>query len=285
MNRRSRMKSCVAITSLGAAFFLLYAGIIRKLIVDWSNDPNYSHGFLIPFISAYFIWQKRDELRQMVSKPSPWGLLLLFSGLALLLVGTLSGEYFTTRLSMIVVLAGVVAFAKGFAFLRAIAFPFGFLIFMIPLPYLVYDIVAFPLKMIVSKYSVDFLNIIGVPILREGNILHLPQTTLEVADACSGIRSMISLLALSAAMGYIFLNGFVRRAVLVLMAIPIAVLANGVRVIGTGLLAVRYGGRVAEGFFHELAGLVIFGVALVLMGVVMTILGRIGTAKNGAGGN
>lgn len=284
MVRPPQMKSFLVVCWLSAAFFLLYAGLIRKLIVDWSNDPNYSHGFLIPFISVYFLWQKRNELRQVASKPSNWGMLLLLSGLALFLMGTLAGEYFTMRISMLVVLAGVAVFAKGFPFLRAIAFPFGFLIFMIPLPYLVYDVVAFPLKMMVSKYSVDFLNLVGVPILREGNILHLPQTTLEVADACSGIRSMISLLALGAAMGYMFLDGFARRAALVCLAIPIAVLANGVRVVGTGLLAIRYGRRAAEGFFHEFAGLVIFGVALVLMGVAMSILGRIGSAKKGVVG-
>lgn len=284
MDRQSRLKTNLAFSGLVAAFLLTYAGILHKLITDWSKDPNYSHGFLIPFISAYFIWQKRAELRGVASQPSNWGMLLVLSGLALLLMGTLSGEYFTMRLSMLVVLAGVVVFARGFSFLRAVAFPFGFLIFMIPLPYLVYDALAFPLKMIVSKYSVEFLNLVGVPILREGNILHLPQTTLEVADACSGIRSMISLLALGAAMGYMFLDGFARRAALVFLAVPIAVLANGVRVVGTGLLAVHYGSRVAEGFFHESAGLVIFGVALVLMGVAMSVLGRIGSAKKGVGG-
>ena len=145
---------------------------------------------------------------------------------------------------------------------------------MIPLPYLIYDSVAFPLKLLVSKVSVQFLSFIGILVLREGNIIHLASTTLEVADACSGIRSIISLLALSTAIAYLTQKGWIKRVILVVLAVPIAVFVNAVRVIVTGILAERYGAEAAEGFFHEFAGLVIFGIAIVMLIGSAIILGK-----------
>jgi exosortase len=146
---------------------------------------------------------------------------------------------------------------------------------MIPLPYILYDSVAFPLKLLVSKFSVDFLTLIGVLALREGNIIHLVNTTLEVADACSGIRSIISLLALSTALAYFTQDGWIKKLVLVALAVPIAILVNSLRVIGTGILADKYGVEAAEGFFHEFAGLMIFGVAIVMLVLSAIVLGKI----------
>jgi exosortase A len=263
-----------------AALAFLYWKAFYGMALDWYSDDNYSHGFLIPFISCYLIWQKRDDIKSVVPAPSNAGLLILLLGLVIYLTGNVAGESFTMRVSFLFVLGGAILFAYGIRFFRKVSFPFFYLLFMIPLPYLVYDSIAFPLKMFVSKYSVEFLKFIGVPALREGNIIALVDTTLEVADACSGIRSMISLLALSSALAYVTQRGWVKRVVLTVLAIPVALFANSIRVIGTGILAGRYGAKAAEGFFHEFAGLVIFGVAMVILILAAFVINKIGYKKH-----
>lgn len=265
-----------------AAFMVLFGRTIYRMGVVWYSDPNYSHGFLIPVISAYLIWDRRDTLKNLAGSPAGYGLAVVLFGLLVFLLGNLAGEYYTMRFSMLIVLAGTIIYSCGMGCLRAVSFPFFFLIFMIPLPYIVYDQFAFPLKMMVSKMSVSFLSLIGVPVLREGNIISLAQITLEVADACSGIRSIISLLALAAALGYLSLRGVAKRLVLFILAVPIAVIANAVRVIGTGILANVYGPDAAEGFFHEFAGIIIFGVAFLFTILAAFILARIGEGGRGA---
>lgn len=250
---------------VGAAFIHLYWSAIQYMVSVWYHDANYSHGFIIPFVSAYLVWERRQQLAAAARKPSNWGLVLVGAGLFLFLLAHLSAENFTKLFSMLPVIAGTILFTAGADFLRTIMFPFGYLIFMIPLPYLLYDAVAFPLKLFVSWISVLVLQLLGIPVIRDGNIIGFSTTTLEVADACSGIRSIISLLALSAALAFFTQKGWLRKVVLVASAVPIAIVANSFRVILTGVLANRYGARVAQGFFHEFAGLAIFAVALVLL--------------------
>ena len=256
------------------SFAFLYGETAYVMGQWWKNDPNYSHGFLIPFISAWFLWQKKEDLRRISPEPVNWGAAVTILGLVLFLFGHLSGEFYVQRFSMVIVLAGTILFCFGYKSLKLTAFPLIFLIFMIPLPYLVYNAFAFPLKLLVSKLSVTSLQIMGIPVLREGNIIHLASTKLEVADACSGIRSIISLLAFSAALAVMIFKSHTKRWVLFSMAVPVAVCANAVRVIGTGYLAHYYGARAALGFFHEFAGLVIFAVAIVLQLFVMFLLSR-----------
>ena len=264
------------ITLFVLAFGLLYWQTIYGMVMDWYHDENYSHGFLIPLISGYLLWQRKEEIKSIESKPINTGLLVVLTGLAVYLVGNVSGESFSMRASMLIVLAGAIIFSFGMRFFNAISFPYFYLIFMIPLPYILYDSVAFPLKLIVSKYSVEFLSMIGIPVLREGNVIHLVTTTLEVADACSGIRSIMSLLALSTALAYFTQRGWIKKTALILLAIPIAIFANSIRVIGTGILASKIGAKAAEGFFHEFAGLVIFGVAMAMLIFSAFVLGRVG---------
>lgn len=259
------------------AFGFLYWKTIYGMIMDWYIDPNYSHGFLIPLISGYLLWQKRNNIKSVDINPFNSGLLIIILGLGIYLVGNVSGESFSMRVSMLFVLGGTLLFIYGTGLFKTVSFPFFYLIFMIPLPYILYDSLAFPLKLIVSKYSVGFLKFIGVPVMREGNIIYLVSTTLEVADACSGIRSIMSLLALSAAFSYFTQRGWIKRIALIVLAIPIAILSNSIRVIGTGILASKYGAKVAEGFFHEFAGLVIFGVAMVMLIFSAFILSKIGS--------
>lgn len=257
-----------------AVFGFLYWNTFVEMVNDWYNDENYSHGFLIPVISGYFLWQRKDSIKAVSISPSNSGIFLLLLGLGFYLVGFLSGEQFTMRFSMLVVLAGALFFTYGRRRFNAISFPFFYLLFMIPLPYLLYDSIAFPLKLFVSRLSVKFLSLIGVLVLREGNIIHLPDITLEVADACSGIRSIVSLLALSTAIAYLTQKGWIKRLMLIVSAVPIAVFVNSVRVIVTGILADKYGAVAAEGFFHEFAGLLIFGVAILMLFAMAIVLGK-----------
>lgn len=273
-------------TMVGAGLFVgafawLYMQALSGMWADWSNDPNYSHGFLVPLISAYFVWQKKEVLTALTPRRSLVGLMIALGGLAMFLVGSVAGESFTIRMSMIVVLSGALLFALGWPIFRELLFPLAFLVFMVPLPYILYDTVAFPLRMMITKYSVEIMKFLGVAVLREGNIIHLTNTTLEVADACSGIRSIISLLALSTAMAYLFFKPMWKRIVLVALAIPMAVFANGVRVVGTGVLAGYFGPEVAQGFFHEFAGLAVFALAMALLVGAAGVLSRIGRSRHG----
>jgi exosortase len=169
------------------------------------------------------------------------------------------------RSSLVVLLMGMTLFFFGKRLFRLMLLPLAYLMFMIPLPYIIYDMVAFPLKIFVTKASIAFLQLCGVVVMREGNIIMLPATTLEVADACSGVRSLLSLLALTVAYSFFIRMTPLKRCILVLASIPIAVSANAVRVIGTGFLAQYWGARAAEGFFHEFAGMAVFVVAIALV--------------------
>lgn len=253
----------------------VYFPIIQGLIADWSNDPNYSHGFLVPLLSAYFIWQKRDVLQNISIRPVNSGILLILFALMVLIAGVAAQEFYTKRSSMVFLLAGMIVFLLGWHWLKELLLPVGFLFFMIPLPYIVYDAIAFPLKLFVAKFSVIALKLMNVIVLREGNIIMFPHTTLEVADACSGLRSLMSLLALGVALAVVSQKKKTAMFILVALTVPIAVLTNMIRVIGTGFLAQYYGAAAAEGFFHEFAGMGVFVLAMVLLFVSSGVVRKI----------
>lgn len=254
----------------------LYYPIVVTLAGELYNDPNYSHGLLVPFISGYFLYVRMDELRSVPVSPSNWGLPVILAGIFLLILGYLGAEHFTMRVSSVVVLAGVVLYFLGVGVFRLAAFPIAFLFFAVPLPYIIYDMIAFPLKLMVSKYSVMFLKGVGIMVWREGNIISFPNIELEVADACSGIRSLMSLIALGTAFAYITQRSKIKMAIVILSAIPVAIFANAVRVITTGVLARHWGAQAAEGFFHEFAGLAVFALAIAIVIAIGTILRRVG---------
>jgi len=266
----------VSILIFLGALAWLYAAPVASMVGEWYTDENYSHGFLIPVISGYLLWQRKDELSGAPISPANSGVIIAALGLLMFLVGNIAGENFTMRFSLLVVAAGAIIFAYGYGLFRAMLFPYLYLFFMLPLPFIIYDSVAFPLKLMVTEYSVMALKLVGIPVLREGNIIELTNITLEVADACSGIRSIVSLLALATAFAFFTQSRFLKRAVLVSLAIPIAIIANSIRVIGTGMLASKYGSVVAEGFFHEFAGLVIFGIAIVMLVASAVVLRKVG---------
>jgi len=198
----------------------------------------------------------------------------LFFGILLYLLGHLATEFFTMRFSLLVVLGGIILFLLGKEFFKALLFPLAFLIFMIPIPSVLMDRVTFPMQIFASKVAAGSLDLIGIPVLREGNIIQLANTSLEVAEACSGIRSLISLLALSVVFAYFSQNTTWKRVVLVLSTFPIAIVANAARVTGTGILAHHYGDKVAQGFFHGFSGWILFVVAFVCLFLLGALLSR-----------
>jgi exosortase len=235
------------------------------MVKEWREDENYSHGFLIPFISGFIVWRKWPEIINLEKKPNSFGLLFFIFGLSLFILGYVGSEFFLQRFSIIVVIFGLILWNLGWLYAKLLVFPVFFLVFMIPLPYILYDSIAFPLKILASKLATTSLSILQIPIFREGNIIHLTSGTLQVEDVCSGIRSLVSLLALTTIYSYVAQKGFLSRLILVASAIPIAVLLNSLRVSITGVMAVYYGDRVAEGFFHEFSGWLIFILAFVLI--------------------
>ena len=247
---------------------VVYLPMLRKLIYDWGHDDNYSHGFLIIPIAAYLVWERRDELLAARPSPSALGLVVVAVSLMMLVAGQLGAELFLTRLSLIGVLAGAVLFLYGWEHLRVVWFPLAFLLLMIPIPAIIFNQIAFPLQLLASRFGETVLRLFSIPVLREGNVMTLANTQLEVAEACSGIRSLISLLTLGIVYGYFTDKRLLVRLVIALSTIPVAIVANGLRVAGTGIAAYHYGEDAAQGFFHEFSGWVVFVVSLAMVFVI-----------------
>ncbi len=269
---RARVAAAVSAALVLAGFAILYTPIIAKLVHDWASDDNYSHGFLIVPIALYLAWERRGRFASAEQRPSNLGLIVLLGSLAMLAVGVLGVEFFVTRLSMLGVVAGAIAFLWGWARLRVMIFPISFLLLMIPIPAIVFNQVAFPLQLLASRCGEWTLNAFQIPVLREGNVIQLADTTLEVAEACSGIRSLISLLTLGIVYGYFVESRTWARVVLALATVPVAIAANALRVAGTGLAAHYYGAEAAQGFFHSFSGWLIFLVAFAMLFVAHRIL-------------
>jgi exosortase A len=259
----------VAPLAIVGAGLWLYWDVMASLIRDWANDDNYSHGFLIVPVSAYLAWERRDRLVAARRRPSNAGLIIVLGSLGALVAGILGAEFFLSRVSMIGVLVGATLFTLGWDHLRILAFPYAFLILMIPIPAIVFNQIAFPLQLFASRFGVSVMELFAVPVLREGNVITLANTKLEVAEACSGIRSLISLLTLGIVYGYFSDSRAWVRLLIAASAVPIAIFANGLRVAGTGVLAHYYGPEAALGFFHTFSGWLVFLLAFVLLCVAM----------------
>jgi exosortase len=258
---------------LGAAFLILYLPILIDLVSDWYNDPNYGHGFLIIPVSAWLIWKKRAVLKTIPLETGKWGLPVTIASLALFILGTAGAEFFTTRVSMVGLLFGITLYMAGPRFLREIWFAFFFLLFMIPVPYIIYYSVTFPLQLLGSKIAAGVLGVIGIPHLRQGNIIHLPDNySLEVAEACSGLRSLVTLLALGALLSYLTLKTKWKALTLFFATIPIAIAANIFRITITAIGAYGISRKIAENFLHELSGTIVFMFSLICLLILSSIL-------------
>jgi exosortase len=243
----------------------LYWPILFRLAGQWWNDPNFSHGFFVPAFSFFVLWQKREQLAALPLRPSWTGILILLFALGLLVVGVLGAELFLSRSSLLLLLAGLVVYFLGWGHLRAVLFPWLFLFLMIPIPSIIFNEITFPLQLLASRLASTLLPLAGVPVLREGNVILLPAMALEVAEACSGIRSLMSLATLAVMYGYVLEKHVAVRVLLALAAIPIAVIANSLRIVGTGLLVQYWDPDKAQGFFHTFSGWIIFVFSLALL--------------------
>jgi exosortase len=251
---------------MAAVLLALYAPVIRGLVINWYQDPDYSHGFFVPLISAYLIWRKRSELLKLPARPSWHGFFIVLVALGLLFLGSLGAELFLTRIALVSTGAGLVVYFFGWPTLRSISFPMGLLLLMIPLPALVYNEIVFPLQFVASAFATKALETLNLfPVLREGNILVLPQSRIEVVEACSGIRSLMSLITLAVCYGYFAERNRYLRIALVVLVVPLAVISNGLRVVGTAMLTYYWGPKAAEGFLHSFSGWAIFIVATSLL--------------------
>jgi exosortase len=292
--------------AISFAIAFAYATVLVKLFHDWWNDENYSHGLLIPFIIGYIIWSQRDKLARAVDRPS-----ILLGGAAILFAlfalwaGVAGAELYTQRLSLLLILAGITVYFWGLSLLRLLLVPLGLLFLAMPIPAIIFNKIAFPLQLFASRCAVWSMSMLGIPVLRQGNIIELKPLNsfdtkkLEVVEACSGIRSLMTLLTLAVVFAYFSHSpsdnspgsgsrfgwlrsyGFWRSVILVVSAVPIAILTNAFRVSGTGVLSHYYGTAVADGFFHSFSGWAIYIVAFILLFGIGMILDRFKPAQAG----
>lgn len=282
-----------------SAILFTYAAVLVKLSSNWWSDENYSHGLLVPFIIGYILWLERDKLATAAARPSMLlGGITVAVALFALWIGVAGAELYSQRISLVLLIAGTVIYFWGASFLRFVWVPLALLVLAIPIPAIIFNKIAFPLQLFASRCAVWSMSMAGIPVLRQGNVIELKPLNsvdtrkLEVVEACSGIRSLMTLVTLAVVFAYFthprsndgqskggklgFLRsyGFWRSLILVLSAVPIAILTNAARVSGTGILSHYYGTQVADGFFHSFSGWAIYVVAFLLLFGVGFILDR-----------
>jgi exosortase len=255
----------VLMTVLIGAVVGLYGAVLLGLWSDWLSDDNYAHGVLVPPFVAWLIWRRRLDFQRLERRPSYVGALLVAVGLCLYLLGQVGFEFFVTRVSLLVVLSGVVVQLFGWRHLRLCAFPLLLLALAIPLPALIFNEIALPMQLLASQFGVATLHALDIAAVREGNIILLERATLEVAEACSGIRSLISLGTLALVYGYLGGQSMAARALVVLAVFPVVIVANGLRVASAGAVAHAYGAQAAAGFLHSFSGWLFFGSAVLML--------------------
>ncbi len=285
--------------AVAAASAFLYAGVLVKLGADWWTDENYSHGLLMPFVIGYIIYANFDDLKNAVGKAEfGFGLATILAALFLLLAGTLGAELFTQRISLVVMLVGIIVYFFGAKILKMLAAPFALLLLAIPIPQIIFNKIAFPLQIYASQMATWGIRLFEIPSVRKGNVIEILPSgatqiiALEVVEACSGIRSLMTLMTLALVLAYFtgskkesndgarlldFLKNrdFWRAIILMLSAIPIAIFTNAARVTATGVMTFYYGKRATESVWHDLSGWLVYLAALILLLSVNFIVGKL----------
>ena len=271
--QESRASAWVSLGWWGALLVVCYFPVLAHLVKQWTWDPDVGHGFFVPLVAGYICWRRRDLLLKTDVRPNWWGLAVVIYGAVQLYVATLGAELFLARTAFVISIFGVVLFLGGTGYLRVLAFPLFLLLFMIPIPAIIYSQVTFPLQLVASRIAESALDFLGAPVLREGNILELANSKLSVVEACSGIRSLLSLSFISLVYGW--LTGETRwmRVTLFVATVPVAILANAGRVTIGGLLT-GINPELAEGFSHMVEGWIIFILALMMLVGLHQVLKR-----------
>lgn len=262
-----------AALSLATLMVIMYAPVLSSLARQWWNDPNYGHGFFVPIFAGYILWSERARWRALQFRPNNFGFAIMVFAVVLRVLGMLGAELFMARLSLLILISGMVMFLAGSEALSSMSFPIGYLLFMIPLPAIVYYQVTLPLQLWASRLAATGLVALGIHTVRQGNLLFLPNCTLNVVEACSGIRSLLSLLAAAVAYGHLTEASTSKRVVLAAASIPIAIAANGLRLVGTGVLSYFFGPSVDSGVVHLALGLFSFTLAFLSIILVHKVLG------------
>ncbi len=260
-----------AIAWFGILLIAAYFPILKHLVEQWWNDPDVGHGFFVPLVAGYIIWQRRERLAELQWKPAWWGIAVMLWGAVQAYIGMLGAELFLQRTAFLISLVGLLLVLGGKALVRELTFPLLLLPFMIPIPTVVYNRITFPLQLFASRVAESLLGLLDIPVIREGNVLELASQKLSVAEACSGIRSLLSLSFLSLVYAYFFDSKVWMRWALFLGIIPIAILANAGRVTVTGILS-EYNTELAKGFFHELEGFIIFAIAFAMLYILHLLI-------------
>ncbi len=274
-SQSSSLRAWAPFALLALLLVAVYYRIGIKLVHDWYTIPDYSHGFLVPLFSLFLVWDRRKALQATPVRQSWAGISLVVFAIAVLILGVYGVDLFTARVSFVLLLGGLVWTFFGSRMLRELRFPLLVLLLAIPFPEIIFNKITFPLQLLASRIASEVLPLLGVPTLQEGNVIQLPVMKLEVAEACSGIRSLMSLFTLAIFYGYFLEKSTLRRVLLALAAIPIAVMANSVRIVGTGLCVQYWDPDKALGFFHEFSGWVIFVVSLIFLYFVHRLIALI----------
>ncbi|MGI8962627.1 MAG: exosortase/archaeosortase family protein [Bryobacteraceae bacterium] len=250
-----------AVAWFGGLLILCYAPILYRMGVQWATDEDMGHGFFVPIVAGFIAWQRRGTLLSTPRESNGWGLALVIFAAFQALAGSLGAELFTARLAFVIALFGIILYLGGKAWVNALLLPLLLMLFMIPIPQIIYARLTLGLQILASQLGETLIGWMGIPVIRTGNLLELPSQTLNIVDACSGIRSLLSLLFLSQVYAYFTEKRTWIRWVLLIATLPIAIAANAIRVATTGLLS-EVNTKLAQGAYHEVEGYIVFAVAL-----------------------
>ena len=270
-NMITKLKMLILLTVWSVTYYPVYPILVKT----WLDKSDNSHGALVPLVALYLIWRKWPALQSAEVSTSMWGLFLLAGSLCVYLLSFLGAVAYTMNLAMVISVSGIVLYLFGSQVFKILWFPLLFLIFMIPIPESLENLVSFPLQLWATQISADLISLFSIPVYREGNMLYFEHSQLEVAEACSGLRAISSLVMLSSLFASIMSIRWSFKAVILFSAIPIALIANVVRISGTGFLAHYWGSEMAFGFMHQFSGIVVFVFGLVLMLLVVSLIQRV----------
>jgi len=282
VERRPAVFSWQILLWFGVLLGLAYGPVLYRLAKQWMDDPDMGHGLFVPLVAGYIVWQRREQLLAIPVVANWWGLALVLWGAIQLMVATLGAELFLARTAFWISLVGSILLLFGSRMLRALVFPLLLLAFMIPIPAIIFNQITLPLQFLASGIAELALGLLGVPVFREGNILELPSQRLSVVEACSGIRSLLSLSFLALVYGYFFDPKAWMRWILLAVSVPIAILVNAMRVTLTGVIG-EYSRKLADGVFHAIEGWVMFILALTILIIVHRFVARAWAVAHGEG--